>query len=232
MIITKGALQNVLDICSLVEIGNGKVEYISKYYQKIRETFKDLGNQGFRVLGIAYKIINEKSSSSFELSLSHSTSSVVIDKDDETDMTFLGFLIFFDPIKSELPESLNNLHSLGISVKVITGDNRHVAKHVAQKIGLTNTEIIIGEELHHMSTTILAHKVTHVDIFAEIEPNQKEQIILALRKAGYGVGYMGDGINDAPALHAADASISVDTATDVVKEAADIVLLEKDLKVI
>ena len=147
-------------------------------------------------------------------------------------MIFLGFLIFFDPIKSEVPDSLNNLRKLGVSVKIITGDNRHVAKHVAQKIGLTNTEIVIGEEVHHMSSTVLAHKVTFVDIFAEIEPNQKEQIILALRKAGYGVGYIGDGINDAPALHAADASISVDTATDVVKEAADIVLLEKDLKVL
>ena len=220
MIITKGALQNILDICSFVEIDNEKVEHISTYYQKIIDTFKDLGNQGFRVLGIAHKIINENSYS------------VVIDKDDETDMIFLGFLIFFDPIKSEVPDSLNKLHKLGVSVKIITGDNRHVAKHVAQKIGLTNTEIVIGEEVHHMSSTVLAHKVTFVDIFAEIEPNQKEQIILALRKAGYGVGYIGDGINDAPALHAADASISVDTAADVVKEAADIVLLEKDLKVI
>jgi len=220
MIITKGALQNILDICSFVEIDNEKVEHISSYYQKIIDTFKDLGNQGFRVLGIAHKIINENSYS------------VVVDKDDEVDMIFLGFLIFFDPIKSEVPDSLNKLHKLGVSVKIITGDNRHVAKHVAQKIGLTNTEIVIGEEVHHMSSTVLAHKVTFVDIFAEIEPNQKEQIILALRKAGYGVGYIGDGINDAPALHVADASISVDTATDVVKEAADIVLLEKDLKVI
>jgi Mg2+-importing ATPase len=220
IIITKGALQNILDICSFVEIDNEKVEHISSYYQKIIDTFKDLGNQGFRVLGIAHKIINENSYS------------VVVDKDDEADMIFLGFLIFFDPIKSEVPDSLNKLHKLGVSVKIITGDNRHVAKHVAQKIGLTNTEIVIGEEVHHMSNTVLAHKVTFVDIFAEIEPNQKEQIILALRKAGYGVGYIGDGINDAPALHAADASISVDTATDVVKEAADIVLLEKDLKVI
>ena len=220
IIITKGALQNILDICSFVEIGNEIVETITKYYQKILDVFKEFGNHGFRVLGIAYKIINEMDSP------------VVIDKDDETNMTFLGFLIFFDPIKSEIPESLNNLHRLGVSIKIITGDNRHVTKHVAHKIGLTNNEIVLGYEIHHMSSTILAHKVTHVDIFAEIEPNQKEQIILALRKAGYGVGYIGDGINDAPALHAADASISVDTATDVVKEAADIVLLEKDLKVL
>ena len=220
IIITKGALQNIVDICSFVEIGNEKVEGITKYYQKILDAFKELGNHGFRVLGIAYKIINEK------------YSPVVIDKDDETNMIFLGFLIFFDPIKTEIPESLNKLNRLGVSIKVITGDNRHVAKHVAQKIGLTNNEIVLGYDLHHMSSNILAHKVTDVDIFAEIEPNQKEQIILALRKAGYGVGYIGDGINDAPALHAADASISVDTATDVVKEAADIVLLEKDLKVL
>lgn len=90
-------------------------------------------------------------------------------------MIFLGFLIFFDPIKSEVPDSLNNRRKLGVSVKIITRDNRHVAKHVAQKIGLTNTEIVIGEEVHHMSSTVLAHKVTFVDIFAEIEPNQKDR---------------------------------------------------------
>jgi len=171
----------------------------------------------------------------YGISPSHSVSSfssVEVNKEEEKNMTFLGFLIFFDPIKLEVSDSLHNLHRLGISVKVITGDNKNVAKHVAQKIGLSNPDIIIGPEFHHMSTTSLAHKVTHVDVFAEIEPNQKEQIILALPKAGYGVGYIGDGINDAPALHAADASISVDTATDVVKEAADIVLLEKDLKVL
>ena len=111
MIITKGALQNILDICSFVEIDNEKIEHISTYSQKIIDTFKDLGNQGFRVLGIAHKIINENSYS------------VVVDKDDETDMIFLGFLIFFDPIKSEVPDSLNNLRKLGVSVKIITGDN-------------------------------------------------------------------------------------------------------------
>jgi len=140
--------------------------------------------------------------------------------------------LFFDPLKIGIAESLKSIQKLGVSIKIISGDNKYVAKHVAQQIELTDPTIMIGEEMHHMSSHSLTQKVKHVDIFAEIEPNQKEQIILALKKSGHTVGYMGDGINDTPALHAADASISVDTATDIVKEAADFVLLEKDLNVL
>jgi P-type Mg2+ transporter len=121
---------------------------------------------------------------------------------------------------------------LGILLKIVSGDNRYVAGYVGRQIGLTNPRVLTGEELRHMSTDILIHKAATTEIFAEIEPNQKELIILALKKMGHVVGYMGDGVNDAPALHAADTSISVDSATDVVKEAADFVLLEKDLAVL
>jgi Mg2+-importing ATPase len=148
-------------------------------------------------------------------------------------MTFLGFLIFFDPIKSDVIESISNLKRLGISLKIISGDNRHVAAYVGQQIGLLNPQVLAGPDLHHMSNDALIKQVDEVDIFAEIEPNQKEHIILALRQSRKNVvGYMGDGINDASALHAADAGISVDIAADVVKEAADFVLLEKDLGVL
>ena len=147
-------------------------------------------------------------------------------------MIFLGFILFFDPLKIGIAESLKSIQKLGVSIKIISGDNKYVARYIAHQIQMTDPAIMTGEEMHHMSSHSLTQKVKHVDIFAEIEPNQKEQIILALRKSGNVVGYMGDGINDTPALHAADASISVDTATDIVKEAADFVLLEKDLKVL
>jgi Mg2+-importing ATPase len=147
-------------------------------------------------------------------------------------MTFLGFLTLFDPPKANIADTIASLKKLGVSLKVITGDNHLVAASLSKKMGLTNTKIITGPGLHRMSDGALLRQVGKVDIFAEIEPNQKERIIIALRKAGNVVGYMGDGINDASALHAADVGISVDTAADVAKEAADIVLLEKDLSVL
>ena len=150
----------------------------------------------------------------------------------ETGMTFLGFLVLFDPPKADIVETIGLLKRLGVSLKVITGDNRLVAANLSQQIGLTNTQILTGPELRQMSDEALLRRVVDVDLLAEVEPNQKERIILALRKAGNVVGYMGDGINDASALHAADVSISVESAADVAKEAADIVLLEKDLSVL
>src|SRR5207244_12895372 len=124
------------------------------------------------------------------------------------------------------------LQHLGVALKVITGDNHLVAAHVSQQMGLAQTTILTGPDLHQLSDEALLQRVGAVDVFAEIEPNQKERLILALRKAGNVVGYMGDGINDASALHAADVGISVESAVDVAKEAADIVLLEKDLGVL
>jgi P-type Mg2+ transporter len=156
-----------------------------------------------------------------------------ITKNDEVGMTFAGFIVFFDPIKSGVSESIISLKKLGISLKVITGDNRHVAAYVGERVGLFNPRILTGSDLSHISTEALVKVAKDIDIFAEIEPNQKERIILALRRtAANVVGYMGDGINDASALHAADAGISVDTAADVLKEAADFVLLEKNLGVL
>ena len=147
-------------------------------------------------------------------------------------MTFLGFLTLFDPPKSGIADTVANLRKLGVSLKIITGDNHLVAASLSKKMGLSGFKIITGPELHKMSDGALLRSVGSIDVFAEIEPNQKERIIISLRKAGNVVGYMGDGINDASALHAADVGISVDTAADVAKDAADIVLLEKNLGVL
>jgi len=217
IMVTKGALLNVLEVCSSVETGNGTIVEISAMRDRIQQQFENFSNKGFRTLGVSYKNLG---------SLSR------IKKDDESGMVFSGFLLFFDPPKPNIIETITNLKNLGVALKIITGDNRLVAATVSEQMGLVNRKIITGPDIRQMSDGALLHQVGNTDIFAEIEPNQKERIILALRKAGNVVGYMGDGINDATALHAADVGISVDSAVDVAKEAADIVLLEKDLGVL
>jgi Mg2+-importing ATPase len=226
IIVTKGALANILEVCSYAEIDDGEVVELYKIRQKIQDRFEEISNKGFRVLGICYRI--------HKMQYNNNNFPSSITKDDEVDMTFLGFLIFFDPIKPDVLQSVSNLKKMGISLKIISGDNRNVAAYVARELGMQNPRVLTGSALHHMSEDALIRQAYDTEVFAEIEPNQKEQIILTLRQTGTNnvVGYMGDGINDASALHAADAGISVDTAADVVKEAADFVLLEKDLGVL
>jgi Mg2+-importing ATPase len=217
LMVTKGALKNVLEVCSSVEISGGVIVDISTVQDRIQKRFEEFSNKGFRTLGVAYKNINSDS---------------LITKNDEAGMTFSGFLVLFDPPKPNIIETITNLKNLGVSLKVITGDNHLVAVNVSRQIGLKNSKILTGPDLSNMSDAALLRTVGGVDVFAEIEPNQKERIIIALKKAGNVVGYMGDGINDASAIHAADVGISVDSAVDVAKDAADIVLLEKDLSVL
>jgi len=217
IMVTKGALTNILEVCSTAETKEGTIVDIATLQDQIQKNFVEFSNQGFRTLGLAYK---------------NSSSKSPINKNDEKDMTFLGFLTLFDPPKANIAETIAGLKKLGVSLKVITGDNHLVAASISKKMGLKDNKILTGPELHKMSDGALLAHVGKVDVFAEIEPNQKERIIIALRKAGNVVGYMGDGINDASALHAADVGISVDTAADVAKDAADIVLLEKDLGVL
>ena len=217
LMITKGALANVLAACSRAETSDGTLVELSQVREQIDRHFKEFSSQGFRMLGVAYREVEPK---------------LVLTKDLESELIFLGFLVLFDPPKSGIVETIRHLKSLGVSLKIITGDNHLVAATIGQEMGLSNLNLITGPELQKTSGRALLQKVNEVDIFAEVEPNQKERIILALRKAGNVVGYMGDGINDVSALHAADVAISVDQAVDVAKEAADIVLLEKDLKVL
>jgi len=217
LMVTKGALPNVLEVCSSVEVTDGSVIDIVAMRDRIQRYFEELSNKGLRTLGLAYKNMGSASRIGREL---------------EEGMTFLGFLVFFDPLKANIVNTIARLKGLGVSLKIITGDNRLVAANMSQQLGLSGTRILTGPDLRQSSNDALVRLVADVDVFAEIEPNQKERIILALRKAGNVVGYMGDGINDASALHAADVGISVESAVDVAKEAADIVLLEKDLGVL
>jgi P-type Mg2+ transporter len=217
LMVTKGALANVLSVCSTAETSAGAVVDIAAVRDRIQQHFEAFSSQGFRTLGVAYRNLGTESR---------------ISKEYEAGMTFLGFLVLFDPPKANIIETIAALKSLGVSLKIITGDNHLVAANVSQQMGLSKTRILTGPDLRHLSDEALLRRVVDVDVFAEIEPNQKERIILALRKAGNVVGYMGDGINDASALHAADVGISVESGVDVCKEAADIVLLEKDLGVL
>jgi len=215
--VTKGALTNILEVCSSVETKEGTIVDINSMRKKIEKNFEDFSTNGFRTLGIAYKKLPTKSP---------------VIKDDEKELIFIGFLTLFDPPKSNIADTISGLKKLGISLKIITGDNHLVAASLSKKMGLEDNKIITGPELHRMSDAALLRQISSINVFAEIEPNQKERIIIAMKKAGNVVGYMGDGINDASALHAADVGISVDTAADVAKDAADIVLLEKDLNVL
>jgi Mg2+-importing ATPase len=151
---------------------------------------------------------------------------------DEHDMRFEGFVLFADPLKATAAQTVRDLAALGIRIKVITGDNRHVAAHVGAALGLATDTLLTGEELVAMRDEALWRHARDTDLFAEVDPQQKERIVRALQRTGHAVGYLGDGINDAPALHAADVGISVDSAVDVARASADIVLLKPDLDVL
>ena len=215
--ITKGALNVILGICDMAETANGNIIPIKDKLAAIHNEYATLSAAGFRVLGVAYR----KGSSDKNFT-----------KEEEINMVFLGFITLFDPPKKDAQQTITNLHNLGVQLKIITGDNELVAASFAKQIGLENPVILTGVQMREMSDRALFEKAPKTNIFAEVEPNQKERIIEFLKKSGNVVGFMGDGINDAPALHAADVGISVNTAVDVAKEAADIVLLNQDLNVL
>jgi Mg2+-importing ATPase len=218
LLITKGALDNILTICTHVQIDGSVAPLDRARHQEIDARHAEWSSKGYRVLGVAVREVPRQ---------------VVYTVDsDECDMVFAGFLLFFDPLKPDAKDTLDRLAQLGVQTKIITGDNRLVARHVAELIGLPADSILPASEMNELHDEALWNVAERISIFAEVDPNQKERIILALRKMGHVVGYMGDGINDAPALHAADIGISVDQAVDVAKEAADFVLLQRDLGVL
>lgn len=205
--ITKGAFEPVLALCTQ------SPEDAARW----KELFLNWSARGFRVLGVAEKKVSLKQH---------------YDKDDERDLRFLGFLTFADQIKSGIECTMQDLRRLGVQIKIITGDNAAVSRQVALSIGFSHPRIMTADEVDLLHGVALAKAAAEVDVFAQVDPNQKELIILALKKHGHAVGYMGDGINDIAAMHAADTSISVEHAVDVAKASADFVLLEKDLDIL
>ena len=217
-LITKGALETILSISTNVQSGDGTLPLDSTLRSEIEQRYSEWSEKGFRVLGLATK--------------TEQGHSQPFSQNDENQLTFAGFLLFLDPPKADVKQVIVDLAQRGVQLKIITGDNQKVARHVAEAVGLSLQGVLTGSQLNGLHEEALWHLAERTTLFAEVDPNQKERILLALKKTGHVVGYMGDGINDAPALHAADVGISVDTAVDVAKDAADFVLLKKDLTIL
>ena len=202
-LITKGAVAHVLEVCGA--------------HPDVTERVEEWSRNGIRVVAVAFRDLEEQPS---------------YGREDERDLTLAGFITFLDEPKPGVEKAIVDLAALGVAIKVITGDTRLVAQHIARRVGLGAERVLTGGELDALHDEALWHAAERTEIFAEVDPNQKERIILALKKTGHVVGFLGDGVNDAPAMHAADTSLSVEQAVDVAREAADFVLLERDLDVI
>jgi P-type Mg2+ transporter len=220
LLVVKGAPEDILRLCTTYEADGPDVfrPLDDEAAQRIRGVFAALGREGFRVLGIAWR----------PEGLDHHHAVV----DDETELVFVGFAAFLDPPKTSAAPALRALRDSGIDVKIVTGDNELVTQHVCTQLGLPVTAVLTGTEVAEMDDHALQARAETVTLFCRVTPAQKNRIILALKRRGHVVGYLGDGINDAPSLHSADVSISVDSAVDVAKEAADLILLEHDLGVL
>lgn len=216
LLITKGALDRVLEVCLTARRGT-EVVALDDVIDEIRSRHAALSSAGLRVLGIASREHPE-------------TDTLAIA--DETQLVFEGLLAFSDPVKPDAPETLAALAASGISVRMLTGDNRLAAAHVAGEVGLATDGALTGADVDALDDATLTTRVDAVHVFSELTPVQKERIVAAFRRVGHTVGYLGDGINDAPPLHAADVGITVDSAVPVAKQSAAIVLLEKDLRVL
>jgi Mg2+-importing ATPase len=213
LLIVKGAFHHVLEICT--RTAEGALDGVKQ--GELERCYDEWTSRGIRVLAVATRTVDRKPS---------------YDRNDERDMTFEGFLTFLDSPKEGVADAIRELASLGVAVKLITGDSRRVAEHVATLVGLPADRVLTGQQLDELHDEALWSIAERTDLFVEVDPNQKERIILSLKKMGHVVGFLGDGVNDVPAMHAADTSLSVEHAVDVAREAADFVLLERGLDVI
>lgn len=217
-LITKGAIEEMLSVCSHVEY-KGKIETITEEIKKeILDTVSSYNSQGMRILGIAQK---NNPSSVGELSVK-----------DESDMVLIGYLAFLDPPKKSTANAIRALEDFGVNVKILTGDNDAVTSSVCKQVGIKVNNLLLGSDIEEMDDELLSEVVEETNVFAKLSPNQKTRVVSALRNNGHTVGFMGDGINDAAAMTESDVGISVDTAVDIAKESANIILLEKDLMVL
>jgi Mg2+-importing ATPase len=215
ILISKGAFNEMLKVCTKIRLANGQEEGLEAHVDLLQQSYERFGLNGLRCIAVTYT----------------KTDKETIGKDDECALVFAGFILLQDPIKEGIQETIQSLRDLQVGLKIITGDNRNVARSIALQLGIEQPNILTGSDLMNTSTEALTLLAKDTHIFAEVEPQQKEQIINTLRKS-FTVAYMGDGINDLSAIHAADVGISVDNAVDVAREAADFVLLEKSLHVI
>ena len=217
-LITKGAVEEILNICTTFEYKGQTEKLTNEKIENMRKICKNLNEEGFRVVAICKKIITNNKKD--------------FNSTDEKDMTLLGFIGFLDPPKGSAKEAIEGLNNAGIRVMVLTGDNVEVTRCVCNKAGINSKEIITGNKIDTLSDVALSRLLKRNNIFAKLSPIQKARIVRVLKQNGNVVGYMGDGINDSPALTNSDVGISVDTAVDIAKETADIILLEKDLNVL
>lgn len=217
-LITKGAVEEILNICTTFEYKGQTEKLTNEKIEKMRKICKNLNEEGFRVVAICKKIITNNKKD--------------FNSTDEKDMTLLGFIGFLDPPKESAKEAIEGLNNAGIRVMVLTGDNVEVTRCVCNKAGINSKKIITGNKIDTLSDVALSRLLKRNNIFAKLSPIQKARIVRVLKQNGNVVGYMGDGINDSPALTNSDVGISVDTAVDIAKETADIILLEKDLNVL
>ncbi|MCD7893878.1 MAG: magnesium-translocating P-type ATPase [Erysipelotrichaceae bacterium] len=216
--VTKGAVEEMLSICKYVEY-EGHVELLSySLEQEILKTVDELNDKGFRVLALAQKS-NPSPVESFSVK-------------DESDMVLMGYLAFLDPPKESTAQAISTLKNYGVTTKILTGDNEKVTRTICKQVGFEVKNMLLGSDLENMNDEELAIKAEKTDVFAKLTPEQKVRVVSALRQGGHVVGFMGDGINDAAAMTNADVGISVDSAVDITKESADIILLEKDLMVL
>ncbi|MGL5647111.1 MAG: magnesium-translocating P-type ATPase, partial [Clostridium sp.] len=217
-LITKGAIEEILEICTFAEYENSVVELTLDIKNEILETVDNLNKNGMRVIGIAQK---NNPSKEGEFSVK-----------DEKDMVLMGYISFLDPPKESAREAIENLRENGIRTIVLTGDNENVTRSVCKRVGISSEKVLCGKDIDKISDKALGRILKRVNIFAKLSPDQKKRIVKVLKESGKTVGFMGDGINDAPALRCADVGISVDTAVDIAKESAHIILLEKNLNVL
>ncbi len=217
-IISKGAVEEILSICRYVECDGKVISLEDDVKNHIFKTVKNLNDEGFRVLAIAQK--------------SNPAPVGVFDIKDECDMVLIGYLAFLDPVKESAKQAIDALKKYGVTTKVLTGDNDGITRTICKKVGLKVNNVLLGIDIDKMSYEELKKNVETTDVFAKLTPDQKARVVSILRENGHVVGYMGDGINDAAALKTSDIGISVDSAVDIAKESADIILLEKDLMVL
>lgn len=213
LLICKGAPETMFQVCSTMKVGD-KITELDK--DRVQRLYDDLSMKGIRVLGLGVKEVEEKDDYS---------------KADEHDLTFVGLLCFIDPLKPTAKQSIDELKELGVEVKVLTGDNSLVAKTIAEEAGMT-VELLTGSDVDGMDDEVLQKAIEKTNVFARLTPEQKTRIVSSLSKNGHVTGFLGDGVNDAPALKVADVGISVDGAVDIAKEAADIVLTESSLEIL